>query len=151
MVVVYLEELSKIRQEIDTLNKTRSLLITNTLHTDKLLTASFYERYTKCGSPNCKCAQGQLHGPFYWIYQNKKGKKFISTSCVSGKITEAKRLSDNYAVFKNRWAEIKKIDDSINELIGKIQYLNEKDAQEFTKKEGETRGRKQKKSNAGTQ
>jgi hypothetical protein len=32
--------------------------------------ASFVERYTKCGKPNCRCVlQGQKHGPFYFLTQ----------------------------------------------------------------------------------
>jgi len=146
-----MEDISKIRQQINKLSKDRWLLTRKILQPGKLLTASFYERYTKCGSPNCKCAKGELHGPFYWIYQNKKGKKFISTSCVSDKINEAKLCSENYKNFKESWSRIKKIDEEIDELIGKIQYLSEVDAQEFTRKKGETRGRKQKKSNTSVE
>jgi hypothetical protein len=32
--------------------------------------ASFVERYTKCGKPNCRChLQGAKHGPFYFLTQ----------------------------------------------------------------------------------
>jgi hypothetical protein len=32
-----------------------------------LLRASFVERFTTCGKPNCICARGQRHGPFYYL------------------------------------------------------------------------------------
>ena len=32
-----------------------------------LLRASYVERFTTCGKPNCRCAQGQRHGPFYYL------------------------------------------------------------------------------------
>lgn len=32
-----------------------------------LLRASFVERFTTCGKPNCRCARGQRHGPFYYL------------------------------------------------------------------------------------
>ena len=35
-----------------------------------LLRASFVERFTTCGKPNCACAQGQRHGPFYYLTSN---------------------------------------------------------------------------------
>lgn len=35
-----------------------------------LLRASFVERFTACGKPNCCCAQGQRHGPFYYLVSN---------------------------------------------------------------------------------
>jgi hypothetical protein len=31
------------------------------------LRASYVERFTTCGKPNCVCAQGQRHGPFYYL------------------------------------------------------------------------------------
>jgi hypothetical protein len=35
-----------------------------------LLRASFVERYTTCGKPNCRCVlQGAKHGPFYFLTQ----------------------------------------------------------------------------------
>jgi len=40
----------------------RSLLIPG-----DLLRASYVERFTTCGKANCVCAQGQKHGPFYYL------------------------------------------------------------------------------------
>lgn len=141
-----MEELSQIRRELFKLNKERWGLIESIMNPGKLLTASFYERYIKCGSPSCKCASGELHGPFPWIYQNRKGGKLISTSCLSERVKDAHLFSENFKSFKENWSQIKKIDEDIDGLIAKIGLLNEVDAKEFVKKEGEKRGRKQKKS-----
>jgi hypothetical protein len=35
-----------------------------------LLRGSFIERFTTCGKSNCVCAQGQRHGPFYYLISN---------------------------------------------------------------------------------
>ena len=35
-----------------------------------LLRASYVERFTTCGKPNCSCAQGQRHGHFYYLTSN---------------------------------------------------------------------------------
>lgn len=34
-----------------------------------LIRASVVERFNTCGKPNCHCAQGQKHGPFYYLTQ----------------------------------------------------------------------------------
>jgi hypothetical protein len=34
-----------------------------------LIRASVVERFTTCGKPHCACAQGQKHGPFYYLTQ----------------------------------------------------------------------------------
>jgi len=31
------------------------------------LRASYVQRFTTCGKANCVCAQGQKHGPFYYL------------------------------------------------------------------------------------
>jgi len=34
-----------------------------------LIRASVVERFNTCGKPNCACAHGQKHGPFYYLTQ----------------------------------------------------------------------------------
>ena len=34
-----------------------------------LIRASIVERFNTCGKPNCACAHGQKHGPFYYLTQ----------------------------------------------------------------------------------
>ena len=141
-----MEELSQIRQKIRQLNQKRWTLLESVMNPGKLLTASFYERMTRCCNPNCKCASGELHGPFPWIYQNLKGQKLISTSCVADKVEEARKFSENYKSFKENRARIRAMDEEIGQLVAQVQSLHEVDAKEFVKKVGERRGRKQKKS-----
>lgn len=145
------QDLSQIRQKIRQLNQKRWTLLENVMNPGKLLTASFYERMTRCSNPNCKCASGELHGPFPWIYQKLKGQKLISTSCVAEKAEDAHRFSENYKLFKENWNRIKELDEEISQLVAQIQSCFEVDVKEFVKKEGERRGRKQKKSNEGAE
>lgn len=146
-----MEELSKIRQRIYQLNQRRATLLDKVMKPGKLLTASYYERMTKCGNRNCKCASGELHGPFPWIYQNHKGKKLISTSCRADKVEDARSFTENYKLFKENSSRIKELDEEITQLINQIQDLNEVEVTEFVKKVGEKRGRKQKKSEESTE
>jgi len=34
-----------------------------------LIRASVVERFNTCGKPNCACARGHKHGPFYYLTQ----------------------------------------------------------------------------------
>lgn len=139
-------DISQIRQSLYKLNKERWELIERIMQSENLLKASFYERHTKCGSVNCKCAQGELHGPFPWIYRNRKGEKLISTSCNIDKVQEARQFSENYQKFKENYKKIQRINDEIDCLITKIEKIREIQVEIFTKKEGENRGRKSKES-----
>ena len=145
-----MEDLSQIRQKIYQLDQKRRALLNNAMNPGKLLTASFYERMTKCSNPNCKCSSGELHGPFPWIYQKLKGQKLISTSCVADKVEDARQFSKNYKLFKENWGQIKALDEEISHLVAQMQSCFEVDAKEFVKKDGERRGRKQKKSEEST-
>jgi len=145
-----METISKIRKEIYQLNQKRWALLEKIIKSRELLTASFYERYTKCSNPNCKCAKGELHGPFQWLYQKRKGQKLISTSCAADKVESAKKYAANYQIFKRNWKQVVELDIEINRRIEQIEAVLEVDAKEFIKKkEGENRGRKQKEGKAG--
>ncbi len=30
--------------------------------------------WVRCGKPKCKCASGELHGPYWYAYQRQEGK-----------------------------------------------------------------------------
>jgi hypothetical protein len=36
---------------------------------DGMLNGSVQATFARCGKPNCKCAHGELHGPYYHRYQ----------------------------------------------------------------------------------
>ena len=51
-----------------------------------LIRASIVERFNTCGKPNCACARGQKHGPFYYLTQclaAGKVNKFLLKTCAS--------------------------------------------------------------------
>ena len=49
------------------LRKRKATLLKQFRVPPNLLHASFIEQYLKCGKSNCRCAQGQKHGPFYYV------------------------------------------------------------------------------------
>ena len=40
---------------------------------DAVLRGSLIERYKRCGKPGCKCANGQGHGPKYYLSVSRTG------------------------------------------------------------------------------
>ena len=40
----------------------------------KILPGSVQQQFKKCGKPNCRCAAGQLHGPYYYHFVRINGK-----------------------------------------------------------------------------
>lgn len=51
-----------------------------------LIRGSVVERFNTCGKPNCACATGQKHGPFYYLTQclavGKVNKFLLKTSAA---------------------------------------------------------------------
>ena len=42
---------------------------------EHLLRGSLIERYLRCGKPGCKCAQGEGHGPKYYLSVSHYGQQ----------------------------------------------------------------------------
>lgn len=136
-----MEELSKVRRQISTLNKNRSVLLNRIMNTEPFIAAQVYERYKKCGNKNCKCAKGELHGPFTWIYQKKKDQKLISTTIKKDIAPEALALAENYKTLQDLRKQVREIDDQINLLLNTIEKILEQDATKYVSKKERTEGR----------
>jgi len=124
-------DMSALRKQIFDLNKKRQDAINRVLHTKPYIAAQVYERYRKCGKPNCKCAKGELHGPFLWIYQKKKGRKVISTTVAEGKAPEAKEMAARYEGLLRLRQQIRESDQKMNELLNEYDEQMEREAREY--------------------
>ena len=75
-----------------------------------LLRASFVERFTACGKPNCACARGQKHGPFYYLTANlgvgQIRKSLLKTTAQQ---QEAQRAVAGYQAHWERLEELSQI------------------------------------------
>jgi len=125
------EELSALKKQVYDLTKLRQDVIHRVLGTKTFIAAQVYERQTKCGKPTCKCAKGELHGPFLWIYQKKTGRKAVSTTVAKDKAREAKELAGRYETLLKQRQKIRETDRKINELLNEIEILLEKGIDEY--------------------
>jgi len=126
-----MENISILRKKVYDLNKRRLDAINRVINTKPYIAAQVYERYKKCGSPNCKCAKGELHGPYLWLYQKKKGQKVVSTTVVKGKAAEAKEMARRYEELSRLRQQIRETDQKINELLNEYEAHMEKEAAEY--------------------
>ena len=127
-------ELSDLRKQIYDLNKKRQEDINRVLNTKPFIAAQVYERYKTCGNPKCKCARGELHGPFLWVYQRKKGHKVISTTVVRDKASEAKELAERYEKLLRLRQQIREADQEINVLLNNYETQMEKEVAEYVRR-----------------
>ena len=40
----------------------------------KMLLGAVCVQWVRCGKPNCRCARGELHGPYYYRFWRENGK-----------------------------------------------------------------------------
>ena len=129
-------DLSALRKKVADLNKKRTDSINRVLNAKPFIAAQVYERMKTCGNPNCKCARGELHGPYLWIYQNKKGQKVISTTVIREKAAEAKELAERYENLLRLRQQIRETDQKINVLLNEYESNMEKEVSEYVKRKG---------------
>ena len=127
-------DLSTLRKKVHDLNKRRADAISRVLQTKPYLAAQVYQRYRKCGKPNCKCAKGELHGPFLWIYQKKKGQKVVSTTVAEGKGAEAKEKAKRYEELLRLRQQIREADQKVNEFLNEYEKELEVEVSEYVKR-----------------
>jgi len=129
-----MKDLSALRQHIAAFNKERTEAISRTLDTKPYIAAQIYERYKKCGNTNCKCAKGELHGPFLWIYQKRKGQKAVSTTVAKEKAKEATELAQRYKTLLSLRHQIRQTDQKINTLLNELALQLEKEITVYVKR-----------------
>jgi len=129
-----MEDLPALRKKVSDLGKKRLDAINRVLHTKPYIAAQVYERHKKCGNKNCKCARGELHGPFVWIYQKRKGQKVVSTTVVKGKEAEAKEMALRYGELLRLRQQIRDADQKMNELLNDYESQMEKEVGEYVQR-----------------
>ena len=87
-----------------------------------LLRASFVERFTTCGKPNCCCARGERHGPFYYLaagLQTGNVRKFLL------KISTQQALARHgVAAYQAFWDELEELSQINAELLRRGEVLD---------------------------
>ncbi len=80
---------------------------------------SIHEEWKRCGNPRCRCARGELHGPYWyrrWREDGKQRKQYVPRDCVSDEllVIEA-RHRDHPATWGTRQmlAELEQIEKEI--------------------------------------
>ena len=119
-------EISTLRKTIDLLEQQRQKAITYLLHPKDMVSGSIYATYKKCGNKNCRCAKGELHGPFNYISKRVDGKTILTfvRKADESKITKE---AENYREYIKVIARLNKIDKKIYDSIKKIKETKTKD------------------------
>jgi hypothetical protein len=110
------------RKSTRALRQRRDWLLRSLKVPPDLLRASFVERFTTCGKPNCCCARGQKHGPFYYLTAGLKAgqvRKFLLSS------QEQQALARHgVAAYQSFWEELEELSQINGELLRRNETLD---------------------------
>lgn len=61
----------------------------------KTLPGSVHRQYVRCGKPACKCARGELHGPYYYHFA-RRGGQLVKRYLKAGEVEQAQAACANW-------------------------------------------------------
>ena len=119
-------DISTLRKTIALLEQQRQKAITYLLHPKDMVSGSIYATYKKCGNKRCRCAKGELHGPFNYISKRVDGKTILTfvRKADENKITKE---AENYREYIKVIAGLNKLDKKIYDNVKKIKEIKTKD------------------------
>lgn len=80
----------------------------------EILRGSLLERYVTCGNPACKCAQGERHGPIWYLTVTLGPGRTTGGIVPQERVAEVRGWIDNYHKVKDH---LEKISDINRELL----------------------------------
>jgi hypothetical protein len=80
-----------------------------------LLRASYVERFTTCGKPNCTCARGRKHGPFYYLVANLGGGRIVKSLLKTP--AERQAVQQGVAGYQGHWERLEELSQINLELL----------------------------------
>jgi len=115
-------DISKIKKKIRFLERQRQKKLTYLLNPKDMIAGSIYETYKKCGNKNCRCAKGDLHGPFFYLSRKEDGvTKLTFVRRADEDIIEEK--AKNYRKYTKAVASLSKLNLKIYDNIKKIKEV----------------------------
>lgn len=103
------------------LRQRKAALLRQLIVSPSLLRGSFVERFTTCGKPNCACATGARHGPFYYLTAHlgpgNIRKVLLKTP------DQQKRIRDAVATYQSHWERLEELSQINLELFRRDEPL----------------------------
>jgi len=79
----------------------------------KMLDGYVCQQWKRCGKPNCRCASGQLHGPYFYRFGWANGRQFKQYIRLAN-VPEVREACQEYRSFQ---AELRKERQRFRELL----------------------------------
>ncbi|MDB3935735.1 hypothetical protein N9383_03330 [Granulosicoccus sp.] len=83
------------------LKRKRKQLLRKLPPLEAVLRGSLIERYKRCGKPGCKCANGQGHGPKYYLSVSRTGARPAMDYVPQSTQEQATQYLSNYRTIRD--------------------------------------------------
>lgn len=103
-------------EEVGCLQKERSELESRLLQLGPFVPGSLIKRYTTCGRANCRCQQGEKHGPFWYLSRRFEGRTRL-TYVREEKLEEVQLLVERYRDFQRTRQRLREIFRELERLF----------------------------------
>jgi hypothetical protein len=88
------------------------------LRSEPMVQGSFYLQQRRCGKPNCRCTQGQLHGA--WVITRSEGGKSHTYMVPVEERARLRRLTGEYRRYQRSRAVLVKGHLKLLELVDRL-------------------------------
>jgi hypothetical protein len=81
-----------------------------------LYPASIQVQWVKCGKPECRCARGELHGPYYYVFDrvNRRLRKtYVSRERLPEVAAAIEKYHDLCRKVNTGWTRIRSLPDAL--------------------------------------
>jgi hypothetical protein len=103
------------------LRQRRARLLRQMTPPPDLLRASYVQRFTTCGKPNCVCRQGQRHGPFFYLTANLGPGHILKFLLKTPAQQQA--AAQGVAAYQQHWERLEELSQINAELLRRGEAL----------------------------
>lgn len=101
------------KKSASALRSRRTRLLRTLASTAHLLRGSLIERYLRCGKPGCRCAQGEGHGPKFYLSVSFAGHRAQMDYVRQGDCERVSRCLSNHQQLRAAIEEICQINGEL--------------------------------------
>lgn len=109
----------RLKKRIERLEKKRRRLLKKLMAPDDMIAGSVYSTYKKCGKDTCRCARGELHGPFLSLSIPQHGKRILK-HIRQGDEDWVNSHASNYRDYQKNLARLRKTDAAVLSVLKEL-------------------------------
>ena len=120
-------DLSSLRAQVLAVQQQTTELLDTSLGRTPLLPGSLYTLRRRCGKPNCRCAQGELHASTVLSYRGQGRPQNISLAAEH--LPDVRELTDDYRRFRQARTQLLRRQRQLLALLDRIEAARVQDGE----------------------